>query len=71
MRRSFALDAPPDAGTGAETSVLRVEYSATTNRMLRVATNSFMESLGLVMEVMEKMDVGVLEASLKEVVAGA
>ena len=51
--------------------MLRVDYVATTNRMLRVATNSFMESLGLVFEVMEKMDVGVLEGSLKAVEAGA
>ncbi|CAI4216696.1 unnamed protein product [Parascedosporium putredinis] len=41
-------------------SVLEVEYRATTNRMLRVATNSFMESLSLVLEVMEKMDVPAL-----------
>jgi hypothetical protein len=31
--------------------------------MLRVATNSFMESLSLVLEVMEKMDVGALEGT--------
>lgn len=68
MRRSFALEAPAGS-SGAEASVLRVDYRATTNRMLRVATNSFMESLGLVMEVMERMDVGVIERSLKQVEA--
>jgi EKC/KEOPS complex subunit PCC1/LAGE3 len=41
--------------------VLRVDYRATTNRMLRVAVNSFMESLRLVVEVMEKLDVDVLD----------
>lgn len=69
VRRTFALEAP--AGE-AEESVLRVEYKATTNRMLRVATNAFMESLKLVVEVMERMDVGVLGGNLqKEVEATA
>jgi len=40
--------------------VLKVEYKATTNRMLRVSVNSFMDSLGLVVEVMEQLDVDVL-----------
>ncbi|GKT82993.1 transcription factor Pcc1 [Colletotrichum tofieldiae] len=34
---------------------------ATTNRMLRVAVNGLMESLNLVVEVMEELDVDVLE----------
>ena len=52
--------------------MLRVEYKATTNRMLRVATNAFMESLKLVVEVMERMDVVVLGENLqKEVEAAA
>ncbi|KAL5614874.1 uncharacterized protein BROUX77_000711 [Berkeleyomyces rouxiae] len=42
-------------------AVLKVDYRATTNRMLRVATNSFMASLTLVVEVMEKMDEDVLD----------
>ena len=41
-------------------TVLRVSYSATTNRMLRVAVNGFFESLGVVMQVMEELDVDVL-----------
>jgi EKC/KEOPS complex subunit PCC1/LAGE3 len=41
--------------------ILKIEYKATTNRMLRVAVNSFMESLKLVVEVMEQLDVDVLE----------
>jgi len=42
-------------------TILRTEYSATTNRMLRVAVNGFMESLGVVLQVMEELDVDVLE----------
>jgi len=44
-------------------TVLRTEYRATTNRMLRVAVNGFMESLGVVLGVMEELDVDVLKAS--------
>jgi EKC/KEOPS complex subunit PCC1/LAGE3 len=43
--------------------ILRAEYKATTNRMLRVAVNGFMESLGLVLGVMEDLDVDVLNAT--------
>jgi hypothetical protein len=38
----------------------REKYKATTNRMLRVAVNGFMESLGLVLGIMEELDVDVL-----------
>ena len=41
-------------------TVLRTEYKATTNRMLRVAVNGFMESLGVVLGVMEELDVDVI-----------
>lgn len=41
-------------------TVLRTVYKATTNRMLRVAVNGFMESLGVVLAVMEELDVDVL-----------
>lgn len=44
----------------AEETILITEYKATTNRMLRVAVNGFMESLGLVLGVMEELDVDVL-----------
>lgn len=43
-----------------EDTTLKVEYQATTNRMLRVAVNSFMDSLKLVLEVMEQLDVDML-----------
>lgn len=45
-------------------NVLRVQYSATTNRMLRVAVNGFMESLGVVLGVMEELDVDILSEDL-------
>lgn len=43
-----------------ELTILRTEYKATTNRMLRVAVNGFMESLGVVLGVMEELDVDVM-----------
>ena len=43
-------------------TILRTEYSATTNRMLRVAVNGFMESLGVVLQVMQELDVDVLQS---------
>ncbi|KAF5021246.1 hypothetical protein F66182_6715 [Fusarium sp. NRRL 66182] len=49
----------PD-GTDADARLLEVQYRATTNRMLRVAVNGFMESLKLVVEVMEQLDTDVL-----------
>ena len=51
-------------GEGASESqtILRTEYRATTNRMLRVAVNGFMESLGVVLQVMEELDVDVLDS---------
>lgn len=36
--------------------MLRTDYRATTNRMLRVAVNGFLESLGTVVQVMEELD---------------
>ncbi|ETI20573.1 hypothetical protein G647_08610 [Cladophialophora carrionii CBS 160.54] len=47
---------------GSHRTILRTEYSATTNRMLRVAVNGFMESLGVVLQVMQELDVDVLES---------
>ncbi|TKA26567.1 hypothetical protein B0A54_16552 [Friedmanniomyces endolithicus] len=46
--------------TEESSPVLRVAYKATTNRMLRVAVNGFFESLGVVIQVMEELDVDVL-----------
>ena len=47
-------------GKDGNLTVLRTEYKATTNRMLRVAVNGFMESLGVVIGIMEELDVDVL-----------
>ncbi|TAQ83228.1 hypothetical protein B7494_g8446 [Chlorociboria aeruginascens] len=70
VRRSFSTISPASAnphasdGTSTETdleeTVLRTEYKATTNRMLRVAVNGFMESLSVVLGIMEELDVDVL-----------
>ncbi|KAH9826020.1 Amidase [Teratosphaeria destructans] len=71
VQRSFALVAETHAAgadavfaaqsaDNAEQNVLRVDYKATTNRMLRVAVNGFFESLGLIIQIMEELDVDVL-----------
>jgi EKC/KEOPS complex subunit PCC1/LAGE3 len=62
VSRTFSLDSSGNGATedNPETSVLRAEYKATTNRMLRVAVNSFMESLSLIIEVMGELDEDVL-----------
>ncbi|KAL2757138.1 hypothetical protein ACRALDRAFT_2102559, partial [Sodiomyces alcalophilus JCM 7366] len=61
VRRSFSLRSQPREGSHAAATILHVQYKATTNRMLRVAVNTFMESLSLVIEVMEHLDVDVLQ----------
>ena len=78
VKRTFSLASPPhraEAGREHETvddahdemkdTVLRTHYRATTNRMLRVAVNGFMESVGVVLQVMEELDVDVLESALR------
>lgn len=60
VRRQMAVVEVPRATASESSQVLKVDYQATTNRMLRVAVNSFMESLKLVLEVMEQLDVDVL-----------
>jgi len=68
VQRNFSTVAGAGPGSGSDStttsgeSILRVEYKAATNRMLRVAVNSFMDSLALVIEVMGELDVDVLEA---------
>lgn len=59
VRRQFSL---VDSKQVEAQTVLRTEYKATTNRMLRVAVNGFMESLGVVLQIMEELDVDVLAA---------
>lgn len=59
---AFAMQAKDD---DESLTVLRTEYKATTNRMLRVAVNGFMESFGVVLGVMEELDVDVLAKELQ------
>jgi EKC/KEOPS complex subunit PCC1/LAGE3 len=63
VRRTFSIRS---AQGSTDESILRTEYKATTNRMLRVAVNGFMESLRLVLEVMEELDVDVLGIDIRE-----
>ncbi|KAF7562784.1 hypothetical protein G7046_g1343 [Stylonectria norvegica] len=60
VERQLSVVRSPESTTG-EAQILKVEHKATTNRMLRVAVNGFMESLHLVIEVMEQLDTDVLE----------
>ncbi|KAI1390216.1 Pcc1-domain-containing protein [Hypoxylon trugodes] len=62
VKRTFSIGHSSEDATNGETegTVLRTEYKATTNRMLRVAVNSFMDSLNLVIEVMQELDTDVI-----------
>jgi EKC/KEOPS complex subunit PCC1/LAGE3 len=68
VSRSFSTISTPSSHDSGDSSpmnssqekILRTEYKATTNRMLRVAVNGFMESLSVVLGVMEELDVDVL-----------
>ncbi|GAB7365666.1 hypothetical protein MBLNU230_g7007t1 [Neophaeotheca triangularis] len=58
---TIATEKLPNATSADESkTVLRTEYKATTNRMLRVAVNGFFESLGVIVHVMEELDSDVL-----------
>jgi EKC/KEOPS complex subunit PCC1/LAGE3 len=59
VSRTFST-VPASSSNSTEETILRTEYKATTNRMLRVAVNGFMESLKLALEVMEELDVDVI-----------
>lgn len=56
VRRTFTISNRSSSESPSEAAILRVHYEATTNRMLRVAVNSFLDSLNLVVEVMEQLD---------------
>jgi EKC/KEOPS complex subunit PCC1/LAGE3 len=71
VQRAFSLTADTSSqdlskSDQKESTILRTEYRATTNRMLRVAVNGFMESLGVVLGVMEELDIDVLPAYQKK-----
>jgi EKC/KEOPS complex subunit PCC1/LAGE3 len=67
VRRSFQLASSPESN---EDNVLQVNYAATTNRMLRVAVNGFMESVGVVIGVMKDLDVDVVYEPITEGLEG-
>lgn len=60
VHRAFSIVTPEGS---SQNTVLRTNYKATTNRMLRVAVNGFMESLVVVLGIMEELDVDVVESS--------
>ncbi|KAF1829627.1 Pcc1-domain-containing protein [Decorospora gaudefroyi] len=71
VQRSFELTSTwPSPPTGSEKSVLQVKYAATTNRMLRVAVNGFIESVGVVIGAMKELDVDVLYEPVREGLEG-
>ncbi|WPH02310.1 Hypothetical protein R9X50_00517200 [Acrodontium crateriforme] len=61
VKRAFSLISEDGKCADADNcTVLKTEYRATTNRMLRVAVNGFFESLTVVVQVMEELDVDVI-----------
>ncbi|KAF7185067.1 hypothetical protein HII31_13690 [Pseudocercospora fuligena] len=52
-------------------TILKTEYMATTNRMLRVSVNGFFESLGTVIQLMEELDVDVVHEKGLDSLEGA
>ena len=78
VRRTFSLASPrrtavADNGIAngddeVTDTILRTHYRATTNRMLRVAVNGFMENIGVILQVMEELDVDVLDSTLRSAV---
>lgn len=62
---------PADSEQDEMKTVLKTEYRATTNRMLRVSVNGFFESLGTVVQTMEELDLDVVHAKGLESLEGA
>ncbi|KAI1457395.1 Pcc1-domain-containing protein [Annulohypoxylon moriforme] len=62
VHRNFSIGHSKKEATNGDVAgnILQIEYKATTNRMLRVAVNSFMDSLYLVLEVMQELDTDVI-----------
>ncbi|KAI9827093.1 MAG: hypothetical protein M1826_006457 [Phylliscum demangeonii] len=73
VRRSSSLQAVAGGGDATATAdhshgqvnagqpvALKMLFEATTNRLLRVAVNGFLESMAVVLQVMEELDVDVL-----------
>ncbi|KAG9194224.1 hypothetical protein G6011_04259 [Alternaria panax] len=67
VRRAFSLTT---SSGSPEQNVLQVDYAATTNRMLRVAVNGFIESIGVVIGVMKELDTDIVYEPTKEGLEG-
>ncbi|KAL9091649.1 MAG: hypothetical protein Q9165_004725 [Trypethelium subeluteriae] len=52
-------------------TILLTHYKATTNRMLRVAVNGFFESVGVVLQVMEELNLDTIHNESIESLEGA
>ena len=61
MTRQYSLESD---------TMLLVLYSATTNRMLRVSVNGFFESLGVVIQSMEELDLDVIDRPVTQSLDG-
>jgi EKC/KEOPS complex subunit PCC1/LAGE3 len=77
VRRAFSLVSPNETSSttslkaeDVEQSILQVSYAATTNRMLRVAVNGFIESVGVVIGVMRDLDTDVVYEPVQEELEG-
>jgi len=74
VRRAFSLTSPsstnPSTSSETDNSILQVNYAATTNRMLRVAVNGFIESIGVVIGVMKDLDIDVVYEPVTEGLEG-
>lgn len=68
---SIPQSADPTASSQENATVLRTVYRATTNRMLRVSVNGFFESLNVVLQVMQDLDVDVIQDQGLEDLEGA
>lgn len=63
VHRTLRLGQDSEASDGSPTTLI-ADYHATTNRMLRVSVNGFMESMKVILGVMEELDVDALEQEL-------
>lgn len=61
----------PSSSDQDDATVLRTVYRATTNRMLRVSVNGFFESINVVLQVIQELDVDVLQEQGLEGLEGA
>lgn len=70
VRRALSIVKPPNSNPAEAEVALLVNYAATTNRMLRVAVNGFIESIGVVIGVMKDLDIDVVYDDQNETLDG-